>query len=401
MKLKITRGSLLTMTYSALIVNVILGMIFKFASLSILRKLVIISKVLVLATIIFSGLVDLISFSKFRFKVHLDGILLIFFVIYEMYISKIRGLLIFPDAYLDILIWPLIYLLFRNFTERCDIPQEFGKLTEISMAFVLLLSIPLIIKHRAGLGDVGGVVFYVYYCVTFLPMALYAIENDKRKHRLLLLTILMLAFSTKRSGTIVAVIGYAIYLFTNVSVRKDIKNKLIKYWKYILLFLVAAVAVMAFDQLFSLSILTRLKNIGTDKGSGREAIWIEVLDAFSKSKGDLKMFGHGFQAVYYRLKPYGVDRLAHNSFIEFLYDYGYVGLGIFFGFLATQLIGAIKAIQHKNLHAPEMLYSLLVAVVFGLSSYFFEESTIIVPIAAFWGCFAGTNSRSACKKVLR
>ena len=356
MKLKITRGSLLTMTYSALIVNVILGMIFKFASLSILRKLVIISKVLVLATIIFSGLVDLISFSKFRFKILLDGILLIFFVIYEMYISKIRGLLIFPDAYLDILIWPLIYLLFRNFTERCDIPQEFGKLTEISMAFVLLLSIPLIIKHRAGLGDVGGVVFYVYYCVTFLPMALYAIENDKRKHRLLLLTILMLALSTKRSGTIVAVIGYAIYLFTNVSVRKDIKNKLIKYWKYIL---------------------------------------------FSKSKGDLKMFGHGFQAVYYRLKPYGVDRLAHNSFIEFLYDYGYVGLGIFFGFLATQLIGAIKAIQHKNLHAPEMLYSLLVAVVFGLSSYFFEESTIIVPIAAFWGCFAGTNSRSACKKVLR
>ena len=91
MKLKITRGSLLTMTYSALIVSVILGMIFKFASLSILRKLFIISKVLVLATIIFSGLVDLIIFSKFRFKIHLDGILLIFFVIYEMYISKIRG----------------------------------------------------------------------------------------------------------------------------------------------------------------------------------------------------------------------------------------------------------------------------------------------------------------------
>lgn len=112
------------------------------------------------------------------------------------------------------------------------------------------------------------------------------------------------------------------------------------------------------------------------------------------------MFGHGFQAVYYRLKPYGVDRLAHNSFIEFLYDYGYVGLGIFFGFLATQLIGAIKAIQHKNLHAPEMLYSLLVAVVFGLSSYFFEESTIIVPIAAFGGVLPVRIAGVPVKKCL-
>lgn len=393
MKLKITRSSLLTVPYMAIVINVVLGMVFKFVSLGVLRKAFIASKILLLINIILFGLIEFIKFSKFRFKVNLDSVLLAIFVIYEICISKIRGLLIFPDAYLDILIWPMIYILFRNYTRRYDIPQIFGKLVMTTMACILLLSLPLIVKHRSGFGDVGGVIFYVYYCVAFLPMVLFTIENNKTKNILFLLTIFVLAISTKRSGTVVAVIGYVIYLFTNVRVRKDIKNKLEKYWKYILAFSIAALLVIALDQLFSFSIISRLKSIGADRGSGREAIWIEVFEAFLRSPFDTKLFGHGYQAVYYRLKPYGVDRLAHNSFIEFLYDYGYVGLGFFLSFFSTQIMSGLKAVQKKNPHAPEMLYSLLVALVFGMSSYFFEESTIIVPIAAFWGCFAGMNSR--------
>lgn len=401
MKLKIKKSTILTVPYTALIVNVVLGMVFKFVSSSILRKLFIASKILLLISIILLNLIDLAQVSKFRFKVHMDSVLLVLFVIYEIYISKVNGLLIFPDAYLDILIWPLMYLLFRNYTRKNDIPPIFGKLVMTTMACVLLLSIPLIVKHRSGFGDVGGVIFYVYYCVAFLPMVLFTIENDKTKNILFLLTIFMLVISTKRSGTVVAVIGYVIYLFTNVRVRKDIKNKFEKYWKYILVFSIAALLVITLDQLFSFSIISRLKSIGVDRGSGREAIWIEVFEAFSRSPFDTKLFGHGYQAVYYRLKPYGVDRLAHNSFIEFLYDYGYIGLGVFLAFFATQIRSGLKAVQKKNPHAPEMLYSLLVALVFGMSSYFFEESAIIVPIAAFWGCFAGLNSRKTHIEALR
>ena len=155
------------------------------------------------------------------------------------------------------------------------------------------------------------------------------------------------------------------------------------------------------DKVFSFSILSRLRNIGIDRGSGREAIWIEVIDAFTISKSNIKIFGHGFQAVYYQLKPYGIDRLAHNSFIEFLYDYGYIGLGIFLGFLVTQLLRAWKAVRRKNNYAPEMLYSILVAVVFGLTSYFFEESAIIVPIAAFWGCISGESCKDKSRILKR
>ena len=224
MRMKITRNSLLITVYILIILNVILGMVFKFIPSDILRKIFLVSKVAVLASLVLSYFVDLFKFSKYRISVHVDSALLIFFVIYELYISKIRGLLIFPDAYLDILIWPLVYIIFKNYTRKNDIPKIFGRLTEVAMIIVLLLSIPLIIKHRSGFGDVGGVIFYVYYCITFLPMVLYTVEKDKVKNVLFLFTILILVLSTKRSGTIVAVVGYAIYLFTNVSVRRDIRN---------------------------------------------------------------------------------------------------------------------------------------------------------------------------------
>ncbi len=401
MRMKITRNSLLITVYILIILNVILGMVFKFIPSDILRKIFLVSKVAVLASLVLSYFVDLFKFSKYRISVHVDSALLIFFVIYELYISKIRGLLIFPDAYLDILIWPLVYIIFKNYTRKNDIPKIFGRLTEVAMIIVLLLSIPLIIKHRSGFGDVGGVIFYVYYCITFLPMVLYTVEKDKVKNVLFLFTILILVLSTKRSGTIVAVVGYAIYLFTNVSVRRDIRNKLKRKWKYILGFCVVAFLIILSDKVFSFSILSRLRNIGIDRGSGREAIWIEVIDAFTISKSNIKIFGHGFQAVYYQLKPYGIDRLAHNSFIEFLYDYGYIGLGIFLGFLVTQLLRAWKAVRRKNNYAPEMLYSILVAVVFGLTSYFFEESAIIVPIAAFWGCISGESCKDKSRILKR
>ena len=401
MKLKITVKSLVHAVYLLVVINGVLGMVFKLAPSGLLRKVVIMSKMFVLLSLVCACLINFMKFSKFQITLHLDKILLITFVIYELYISKIRGLLIFPEAYLDILIWPLIYLLFRNCTIKHDVSKELRNLTEVAMIAVLLLSVPLIIKYRIGEGDGGGVIFYVYYCITFLPMALCVIEEDKIKNRLFLFSILILALSAKRSGTIVAVIGYIVYLFTNVSVRNDIKNKFVRYWKYILAILAFFILIVALDQLFSFSIISRLKSIGSDRGSGREAIWIEIFEAFSESQLNVKLFGHGYQAVYYRLKPYGVDRLAHNSFIEFLYDYGYVGLGIFLSFFVTQIIGGLKASIKKNPHAPEMLYSLLVALVFGMSSYFFEESAIIIPIAAFWGCFAGLNSRKTHIEALR
>lgn len=377
------------LTYFLVIFSTLSGMLYKFFSTGMLRKVYIGSRVLLLACLIFSIILELFT----HHKLYKDGLLIGTFVIYELYISRIRGLLIWPDAFIDILIWPLTYLFFKNYTRRHQIPCELGKITQISMLFIFVLSIPLVLKHRAGSGDVGGVVFYVYYCITFLPMVLYTVKDYKVKNRLFIASILMLMLSTKRSGTIVAVIGYIIYLFNDVRVRNDIKNKVKKYQGYILGIALMVLIFIGLNSVFSFKIFERFKNLFSDQGSGREYIWSYVLRAFSSSEEKMKFFGHGFQAVYYRLKPFGVDRLAHNSFLEFLYDYGYVGISIFVLFYLSLFGKAIKAFRIKDEKIPAMLYTLLISIVFGYTSYFFEESTIIVPIAVYWGCFVGENRR--------
>ena len=375
--------------YFLVILSTLSGMIYKFFSNEMLRKIYIVCRLLLLACLIFFVILEFFL----RHKIYKGGLLIGTFVIYELCISGIRGLLIWPDAFLDILIWPFTYLFFRNYTRRNQVPCKLGKITQTSMIFIFILSIPLILKHRAGSGNVGSVVFYVYYCITFMPMALYTVNDYKVKNRLFIISILILMLSTKRSGTIVARVGYVIYLFNDVRVRNDIKSKVKKYQWYILGIALVGIILIGLDQVFSFEIIERLRKLSSDQGSGRTYIWSYVLRDFAGSKENLKLFGHGFQAVYYRLKPFGVDRLAHNSFLEFLYDYGYVGLSIFVLFYLSLVRKAIRAFRKKDPKTPAMLYSLLISVVFGYTSYFFEESAIIVPIAAYWGCFVGENSR--------
>ncbi|MCB6195186.1 O-antigen ligase family protein [Blautia marasmi] len=389
MRIKFKTQSITLIYYMVFIVTA-LGMLYKYAPLGILRRGYIACRLLLLTLLCIHWIMN---FAK-NTKLYKDNLILIVFVCYELIISKIRGLLIFPDAYIDILTWPLLYLCFKNFMRRYKLPKRIGKTTRMMMIMIFLLSIPLIIKHRLGDGNVGGVVFYVYYCITFLPMVLYTVEDSKTKNRMFLITILLLMLSTKRSGTVVAVIGYVIYLFNDVRVRENIRNKGRKYLRYIFVMILAVFMLYAMDRVFSFAIFERLRALSSDQGSGREYIWAYILNAFHQADTNIRYFGHGFQAVYYRLKPFGVDRLAHNSYLEFLYDYGYIGLSIFIMFLIGMVRKAISAFKNRDYKTPIMLYTLLICVVFGYTSYLFEESAIMVPIAIFWGCFDGEQYKS-------
>lgn len=389
MRINFKTQSIIIIYYMVFTVTAI-GMVVRFAPSGGLRRVYILTRLLLLAILLASLLLNFAS----RPKIYTGNLILVAFVIYELWISKVRGLLIFPDAYIDILTWPLLYVCFKNYVRHHELPRRIGKTTKMMMVMLFLLSIPLIIIHRFGNGNVGGVIFYVYYCITFLPMVLYTVEDSKVKNRFFLITIFLLMLSTKRSGTIVAIAGYVLYLFNDARVRTDIKNKITKYSKYVFGIAIAAVLLLVMDKIFSFEIINRMRNLASDQGSGREYIWSVILKAFYQSEKSVQYLGHGFQAVYYRLKPFGEDRLAHNSYLEFLYDYGYVGLSIFVVFLLGMVKKAIDAFKDKDYKTPIILYTLLICAVFGYTSYLFEESAIMVPIAIFWGCFDGERKRN-------
>jgi O-antigen ligase len=102
-----------------------------------------------------------------------------------------------------------------------------------------------------------------------------------------------------------------------------------------------------------------------------------------------KIWGHGFQSVYYRLRPGGFSRFSHNSYIEYLYDYGIIGLSLLVLFVLFLIIIEIKFIREKNKYAPVMGMLLIITIFLSAFSYFFEESNIIQPIAVAYGIILG------------
>ncbi|MEE0725108.1 MAG: O-antigen ligase family protein, partial [Clostridium saudiense] len=148
----------------------------------------------------------------------------------------------------------------------------------------------------------------------------------------------------------------------------------------------------------NITVLQRLSNISEDGGSGRNLIWADVIQSFKSSSITEKVFGHGYQNVYYELKPLGFDRLAHNSYIEYLYDYGYIGTILLIILLIGIIRFSFKMLRKYDKGAAPLFYSLIVTVLLSVFSYFFEQSAIILPFSILWGCCIGSFKRKEVKK---
>jgi O-antigen ligase len=131
-----------------------------------------------------------------------------------------------------------------------------------------------------------------------------------------------------------------------------------------------------------------------DGGSGRTEIWQTVWRKFASSPFSEKLFGHGFHAVAYKVMPLGYSRFAHNSWLEILYDYGMVGLGLIVILVLYFIVKTVKMIREKSAMSPVMGYTIVGMLVMATVSYFFEQSVIILPFCMVWGICVGSHYRN-------
>ena len=149
-----------------------------------------------------------------------------------------------------------------------------------------------------------------------------------------------------------------------------------------------------------MQIFERFSRLSTDGGSGRDVIWNIVLQAYKESNFMERLFGHGFQSVYYSLRPGGFSRFAHNSYIEYLYDYGIIGLAILLVFVMSMIVFTVKLMNRKSKYTPVMGLLLVITIFLGMFSYFFEESNIIQPIAVSYGIILGLARKEGKKNEI-
>ena len=330
--------------------------------------------------------------KKHRGKVNILVFSFAIFVAYEILVSIINKM-IYPGAMVrDILPWPLTLSVIYTYSKEYGIPPHYKYITFFGLAICCILSVPNISRHLIDYGRRGGVIFPLYYCFCFLGVALRVCDKRVNYFFMIVVTILLIV-SSKRAGAIIVVVGIILFFFANAHIQGTLKEKRRKYITYsIVLFLTLFLGYRLIDH-YDLSILSRLSRIVDDGGSNRRYIWLDVMNHFRSSSLLKKTIGHGFHAVYYKVQPYGYKRMAHNSYLETMYDYGIVGLMFMIGFSLYIFYSTYKMYQKKSINFPPMLYSVVGLIILGLFSYLFEESVIIMAYVVLWGICLGDESR--------
>ncbi len=296
----------------------------------------------------------------------------------------------------DMLIWPLLILDSYLITSRYEPdPHSFKVATYFSELVLVLASIPMVLTHLSGYTYYGMIVRPVYFCFALLPFVL--IQKDGFwKNALIVLVCLLEVASTKRAGAIACIGGVVVYYILRLHMEGTLAKKINKIAKYIVVAAVALISVYIYSTVNSIAILERFASLSDDGGSGRLEIWRKVIKAFLRLDGLDTIIGRGYQAVSAELQVISSHIInAHNDFVEYLYDFGYVGLILLVLLYILLFVQLYQLWRKKHWIAPAYGCCLFMLVVMSLFSYGFVQSTTIDFMCIFTGCTCALN----CKKT--
>lgn len=334
---------------------------------------------------------ELITFKRKSFDFTVAILLLL--ISFESLVAISTHSVYMPYAPVDILIWPISVIVYYNYSYYYDI-TKIAQNKAIWFFFAMCaIAVPLIKIHLSGAGNIGQVIFLTYFCITTLPLVLILTNNRSYRNLSMVLAVLISTASTKRAGTLALILGLFVMFVVEAHIQGTLNQRWKKYLKIMLLILIGTIMVFYLESTGRIQILDRFARLGDDGGSGRDVIWSIVLNAYHSSGLVQRLFGHGFQSVYYILRPGGFYRFAHNSYIEYLYDYGTVGLILLLVFIIALIVSTIDMVRRKARFAPVMCLLLAISVFLGMFSYFFEESNIIMPVAVAYGVILGLDKK--------
>ena len=255
------------------------------------------------------------------------------------------------------------------------------------------ISFVLVIEHILGIIPGTSEMFPTYVLLALVPFSLYEMDMEhgiKFNVIYLICTFLIMLMTSKRSCILVLAVGIMGYFLVKAKVQgRNVKAIVNKMAKYILAILVIFFAMYFVTKLMKLDIVERLNEMLNGDTNGRSAIWENVLEAFNASTLSKKMIGHGYHAFrFYKYSGYMYilnGNLAHNDYLNTLYDYGIIGVAVYVSFLLSMIKELLLLIKKKSEIAPAFTFSIVLLGFLTFVSYFGIESRIINYVAIFWG----------------
>lgn len=220
----------------------------------------------------------------------------------------------------------------------------------------------------------------VFFLIVYLPFLFLFDGNKILKTITIVLFSVICLFSLKRS----IVLGLVLFLFFLYLLEGN--KKVVKKWYFwLILVLVIWVGIYVNNTVGNL-LLSRF-NETESGGSGREAIYTIVLRHFSNSSFSELILGHGFMST---LKIIGA--LAHNDFLQLLYDGGLIAIVFYLSMWIYFLSFAIK-----NWHSRKQIgiyYSIYVStlvllIVLSMLNCFIYSYMLLSPLMLAIGFLIG------------
>lgn len=324
--------------------------------------------------------------TRYNKMVRINFILLIyflyFFLSYNLHMTfTLRDFL----GSLIVLSWIFTFKLGGDIAKWSE--NKFNHFIKLLIIFVIIpLSLLTYIYYFKNdiLGIIGNKLIgndAIFSIAVYFPF-IFAIKKQRLLKIILLISFLTISFlSYKRSIIIAVVLSFIVYIVLSID-----KKVIFKYlWKwYSVLFIVCLGFLFRFlDNLIGQTILNRFNRIGTDRGSGRLDIYNKLFNELYYSNQTNILFGHGYQSTKQQ-----IGMLAHNDFIQILFDFGLIGSLLYSLFIFAFLYMIFKKYKNKKAYRNEYA-SYVAAIVFlitmSMMNCFIYSPSLLMPIMFFLG----------------
>ena len=222
---------------------------------------------------------------------------------------------------------------------------------------------------------------YVLITVPFIML----LSNRIIKWLILIGIMIVVLLSARRTATICFIL---ILILNIINEFKTTTNNKGVFSRYLLPIILIASVIYGIQMLLTGDFasafertINRFLEIKDDSGSGRTVIYKAVLDSFGSSNIFEMIFGHGYL---------GVNRVigrtaAHNDFLEYLYDFGIVGL-FFYTYLHVFFIKRVVFLYRKNNNlCYSYAASYCVFLFYGMFGNIIIYPQYFITLPVFWG----------------
>lgn len=273
--------------------------------------------------------------------------------------------------------------------------DTWGYFSQIFIPVVFLL-ILLFLSTRATIRTEGIVAYSDnngYVMLYALPMLLFV-----KNKRLFLVFLTVLIFGVILTGKRGAILGLLLAIlfswkfFMSLYVAMSIRDKhIVTVALFIVILCVSTLFHEELSQMFQ-----RMVNSLSTGGSGRDLLYKEYLQSIVDSNYLELIFGHG---IYSGLSNLSLGQMAHQDWLQILYDLGLLGIVVYISFYVALIIEIRNSRCYSNTLYYALIQIFVIHFVKGLVSCTFLMPTTLIYLYGILGSIIGEIDKNRIKCI--